>query len=248
MKIKIVSLFPEMFEGPFGASMIKRAQEAHLFSIDVINPRDFTEDKHHVVDDYPFGGGSGMVLKPEPMFRTVEFIKNQSEAKNRRVVLTCPSGKPFNQDKAKELAHYEELIFLCGHYEGFDERIRLLADEALSIGDYVLTGGELAAMVMVDAVARMIPGMLGAADGAAHDSFYDGLLEYPQYTRPRVFRDIEVPEILLSGHHANIEKWRRKESLRRTFLCRPDLLEKAQLTPLDLKMLQKIQEEEGHLP
>lgn len=245
MKIKIVSLFPEMFMGPFGASMIKRAQEAHLFSIDVINPRDFTEDKHHIVDDYPFGGGSGMVLKPEPMYRAVEFIKNQSQTEKRRIILTCPSGQTFHQNKAKELAQYEELVFLCGHYEGFDERIRLLSDEALSIGDYVLTGGELAAMVMVDAVARMIPGVLGASDGAAHDSFYEGLLEYPQYTRPRIFHDLEVPDILLSGHHANIEKWRRKEALRRTYLCRPDLLTKAELTPLDLKMLQEIREEEG---
>lgn len=244
MRIDFISLFPEMFAGPLGHSMLKRAQAGGLISIQVTNPRDFTYDKHRIVDDYPFGGGSGMVMKPEPIFRAVESVVNTNHTLNKRVILMCPGGQVFDQAKARELAGYEQLIFVCGHYEGIDARIRRhVVDEAISIGDYVLTGGELPAMVVTDAVARMIPGVLGADDGAQQDSFYNGLLEYPQYTRPREFNGWEVPDILLSGDHAKIERWRRKESLRATLERRPDLLAKAEMSPLDHKLLQEIRSE-----
>ena len=246
MRIDILSLFPEMFTGPLGHSILKRAQDSGLISVHVTNPRDFTYDKHHIVDDAPFGGGAGMVMKPEPIFRAVENVVNASSASHKRIILMCPSGQPFDQAKARELAGYEQLIFLCGHYEGIDARIRdYVIDEAISIGDYVLTGGELPAMVITDAVARMIPGVLGADDSAKHDSFYDGLLQYPQYTRPREFNGWEVPEILLSGDHAKIEKWRRKESLRATLKRRPDLMDNVELSPLDNKLLQEIKSEQA---
>ncbi|BBB93215.1 MAG TPA: tRNA (guanosine(37)-N1)-methyltransferase TrmD [Methylomusa anaerophila] len=245
MKIDILSLFPDMFVGPFGHSIIKRAQEAGLLTINVTNPRDFTTDKHKIVDDYPFGGGSGMVMKPEPIFRAVENVLSGGSA-NRLIVLMCPGGTPFNQDKAKQFANYEQLVLICGHYEGIDERVRqYLIDEAISIGDYVLTGGELPAMVVVDAVARMLPGVLGACDAAAYDSFYNGLLEYPQYTRPRDFNGLAVPEILLSGDHAKIERWRRKQSLKNTLERRPDLFDKIKLNSNDAKLLAEILAEEN---
>lgn len=244
MRIDIVSLFPEMFAGPFGQSMIKRGVERSLLSIGITNPRDFALDKHRMADDYPFGGGEGMVLKPEPMFRAVEHILENSAAEHRRVILMCPGGAPFTQAKAIELAKYEQLILICGHYEGFDGRITAhLVDEAISIGDYVLTGGELPAMVITDAVSRMLPGVLGSAESAPNDSFYDGLLEYPQYTRPREFRGMSVPDVLLSGNHAQIDLWRRKESLKNTLLHRPDLLEKASLDARDHTLLAQIRAE-----
>lgn len=224
-----------MFTAPFNHSIMKRAQEKKLLTIETVNPRDFAQDKHQMVDDYPFGGGAGMVLKPEPMFAAVESLKTSGK---KRVLLMCPSGQPFTQEKAKELAQYDELIFLCGHYEGFDARITdNLVDEAISIGDYVLTGGEIPAMVVIDAVARMLNGVLGSGESAIGDSFYNGLLEYPQYTRPREFRGMSVPEILLSGDHAKIKKWRHNESLKKTFLNRPDLLEKTTLSADDKKYL-----------
>ena len=235
MKINIITIFPDMFTAPFNHSIMKRAQEKKLLTIETVNPRDFAQDKHQMVDDYPFGGGAGMVLKPEPMFAAVESLKTSGK---KRVLLMCPSGQPFTQEKAKELAQYDELIFLCGHYEGFDARITdKLVDEAISIGDYVLTGGEIPAMVVIDAVARMLNGVLGSGESAIGDSFYNGLLEYPQYTRPREFRGMSVPEILLSGDHAKIKKWRREESLKKTFLNRPDLLEKTTLSADDKKYL-----------
>lgn len=246
MRIDIVSLFPDMFAGPFGHSMMKRAIDKGLFEMQVTNPRDFTEDKHHIVDDMPFGGGEGMVLKPEPMFRAVEYIKEQHPSAKSRVLLMCPSGAPFSQQKAKELSTYDQLIFVCGHYEGFDGRIvEYLADEAISIGDYVLTGGELPAMVIVDAVARMIPGVLGSQASAETDSFYHGLLEFPQYTRPREFRNMTVPEVLLSGNHAKIAAWRRRESLKNTLLNRPDLLVGVNLSAADQKILTELKVEFG---
>lgn len=246
MKINIVTLFPEMFDGTLGHSIIKRAIKEDILTIERINPRDFTDDKHNTVDDYPFGGGPGMVLKPEPIFKAVKSIPVISE--NKRIVLLCPSGIPFSQKKAKELAKYDQLIFICGHYEGFDARIsNHLADEKISIGDYVLTGGEIPAMVVIDAVARMIPGVLGSSESALEDSFYHDLLEYPQYTRPRNFDGMEVPEILLSGNHAKIAEWRRKESLRITLLNRPDLLEKALLDKKDCLMIEVIKKELGDL-
>lgn len=241
MRIDIVTLFPAMFEAVFGESIIKRARAKGLLDIRLTQLRDFAFDKHRQVDDSPFGGGSGMVLKPEPMFRAVRSILANSTAKRRRIVLLCPSGATFTQAKAKELAGEEQLIFLAGHYEGFDARIHAhLADEAISIGDFVLTGGELPAMVVVDAVARMIPGVLGSEESAPTDSFYDGLLEFPQYTRPRTFEGMEVPEVLLSGDHTKIREWRRRESLRITRERRPELLERAELTAVERQFLEKL--------
>ena len=246
MRIDIVSLFPEMFAGPLGHSILKRAQEAELLHINLVNPRDFAFDKHHTVDDTPFGGGAGMVMKPDPIFFAVEDIVEKRGSLKRRIILMCPSGEPFNQCKARQLAtDYEQLILLCGHYEGIDERVREhLVDESISIGDFVLTGGELPAMVITDAVARMIPGVLGASDSAIHDSFYNGLLEHPQYTRPREFRNWSVPEVLVSGDHAKIARWRRKQSLQNTLLRRPDLLVGLELDELDAKLLAEIKAEQ----
>ncbi|MDU4959936.1 MAG: tRNA (guanosine(37)-N1)-methyltransferase TrmD [Sporomusaceae bacterium] len=241
MKIDVVSLFPDMFEGPFGHSILKRARDAGLLEIAITNPRQFATDKHKIVDDSPFGGGSGMVMKPDPLFYAVEHCKQQSAAVSRRIVLTSPAGTPFTQQKAKELAQFGQLILVCGHYEGIDDRIREhVIDECISIGDYVLTGGELPAMVIVDAVARMLPGVLGSADAAEQDSFYHGLLEYPHYTRPREFNGWAVPEVLLSGDHAQIERWRRKQSLRITLQCRPDLLADRELSKEDARLMAEI--------
>lgn len=239
MRIDMISLFPDMFTGPFSESIVKRAAEKGILDIHVTNPRDFTFDRHHQVDDSPFGGGSGMVLKPEPIFRAVAAVKAASSALVRRhIILTCPGGATFSQAKAKELADYEQLIFICGHYEGYDARIvQNLADEALSIGDYVLTGGELPAMVMTDAVARMLPDVLGSEESAVTDSFYSDILEYPQYTRPREYCNMQVPEVLLSGNHAAIAEWRRQEALRLTMQKRPDLLREAALTQKDKDFL-----------
>jgi tRNA (guanine-N1)-methyltransferase len=245
MRIDIVSLFPEMFAGPLGHSIIKRAVDAGFLTIGVTNPREFAFDKHRIVDDSPFGGGSGMVMKPEPLFLAVESLAG-TVAGRRRSVLMSPDGSRFDQAKARELAGYDHLILICGHYEGVDERVKEhLADEAVSIGDYVLTGGELPAMVVTDAVARFIPGVLGAADAAEQDSFAGGVLEYPQYTRPREFRGWEVPEILVSGDHAKIARWRRKESLRRTLDKRPDLLDNLDLEGTDAALLAEIIAERG---
>jgi len=217
-----------MLSGPFSESIIKRAVDRGLVEIVLYNIRDYTSDRHHVVDDYPYGGGQGMVLKPEPIFAAVESIKNESEVP---VILLTPQGRLFNQMVAEELARYGEMILMCGHYEGVDERVRehLVTDE-ISIGDYVLSGGELAAMVIVDAVVRQLPGALGAEEAVRDDSHSSGLLEYPQYTRPRVFQGWEVPQVLLSGNHAEIASWRREQSIIRTLSRRPDLLERADLS------------------
>lgn len=226
MLIDIITLFPEMFRGPFDDSIIKRAVCNKILTIRLTQLRDFAFDKHRQVDDSPFGGGSGMVLKPEPMFRAVrEVLKNSDENLKRRIIITDPSGNVFNQKKAKELATFDQLIFICGHYEGFDARIYDLADELISIGDYVLTGGELPAMVIVDAVSRMLPNVLGSAESAQTDSFFDKFLSFPQYTRPREFEGKVVPEVLLSGNHAEIKKWRQEQALKITKLRRPDLLD-----------------------
>ena len=221
MQITVLTLFPEMF-APVQESILKRAQEAGLMQIRFVNFRDYATSKHKNVDDVPYGGGAGMLLKPEPIFAAMRDLP-QSSAK-QRVILMSPQGQVFHQEKAKEWSQQEELVFICGHYEGFDERIRGLADEEVSLGDYVLTGGELPAMVMIDAVARLIPGVLGEEASSEEDSHSVSLLEYPQYTRPADFEGLQVPEVLLSGHHAMIKRWRRKESLRRTFLRRPDLI------------------------
>ncbi|SDX31950.1 MULTISPECIES: tRNA (guanosine(37)-N1)-methyltransferase TrmD [Salimicrobium] len=237
MHIDILTLFPEMFEGVLNSSILKRAQDSGAFTHRFINFRDYSTNKHNKVDDYPYGGGAGLVLTPQPMFDAMESINSEKKA---RVILMCPQGEPFTQAKAEELSEEEHLVFLCGHYEGYDERIRehLVTDE-ISIGDYVLTGGELPAMVTMDAVIRLVPGVLGNEESAPKDSFSDGLLEHPHYTRPQDFRGMEVPEVLTSGNHAKIEEWRHKESLKRTALRRPDLLEKIELSKGDKKQIDK---------
>lgn len=240
MNIHILSLFPEMFTGVFNSSILKKAQEKNEVAINVVNFRDFSGNKHHQVDDYPYGGGAGMVLKPEPLFNAVESLTTNSEQR-RRIILLCPQGERFTQQKAEELAQEEELIFVCGHYEGYDERIRehLVTDE-ISIGDFVLTGGELAAMTVVDSVVRLLPNVLGNAESHEKDSFSTGLLEHPHYTRPVEFRGYKVPDVLLSGNHAAIDKWRREQSLKRTFERRPELLEQMELTEKEQQMLHTI--------
>ncbi|WP_297570772.1 tRNA (guanosine(37)-N1)-methyltransferase TrmD [uncultured Anaerovibrio sp.] len=243
MRIDILSLFPAMFDGPFGDSIIKRAVENGILDISITNPRDFAHGKHQQVDDTPFGGGSGMVMKPEPVFRAVKHVKLHTQYENRRVFLLSPEGQVFTQSKARELAQLDQLILICGHYEGFDARIsENLADEIISIGDYVLTGGELPAMIITDAVARMLPGVLGSEESAPTDSFYNGLLEHPQYTRPRDFEGLTVPEVLLSGDHARIAKWRRQMSLEITLRNRPDLLEVAELADEDRKYIELLKQ------
>ena len=242
MRVDFISLFPSMFLGPFDDSIIRRARDNGILDVHILNPRDFAFDRHKHVDDSPFGGGSGMVLKPEPMFRAMRFLTRTTHFARRRVLLMSPDGEVFNQKKAKELSSFEQLIFLCGHYEGFDARITELADEALSVGDYVLTGGELPAMVMVDAIARMLPGVLGSEESAPTDSFYHGLLEYPQYTRPRDYHGRVVPDVLFSGDHAKIAEWRRRESLRLTLEKRPDLLVNANLTEEDKGFLKSLEQ------
>ncbi|MDA8352296.1 MAG: tRNA (guanosine(37)-N1)-methyltransferase TrmD [Firmicutes bacterium] len=230
MHFDVLTLFPEMFEGFFSSSILKRALDRELVTASVINFRDYSTNKHRTVDDTPYGGGGGMVLKPEPLFYAVEAITNEAAARPP-VVMMSPQGTPYTQKKAEELAGYDRLILLCGHYEGFDERIREhLVDDEISIGDYVLTGGELPAMVLMDSVIRLIPGVLGNESSAEADSFSTGLLEYPQYTRPAEFRDWAVPDVLLSGNHKEIDQWRRRQSLLRTLERRPDLLEKQDLS------------------
>lgn len=231
MLIQILTLFPEMFAGPFQHSILKRAQEQNLVKFKLINFRDYTTDKHRMVDDSPYGGGSGMVLKPEPIYRALSEVKAMQP--HTKTILLTPQGEVFKQETARQLANYESLVFICGHYEGFDERIRAWVDLELSIGDYVLTGGELAAMVISDAVVRLLPGVLGSEESAIHDSFTEYLLDYPQYTRPVEFNGMKVPDVLLSGHHAQIEAWRRKEALIRTLKRRPELLEQAPLSESD---------------
>jgi tRNA (guanine37-N1)-methyltransferase len=221
MKIDVLTLFPAMFAGPLDESIIKRARDAGLLDLSLHQLRDWTHDRHKTVDDRPFGGGPGMLLKPEPIFEAVESLKRE----NTRVVLMSPSGRKFNQTIARELAQQEHLLLVTGHYEGFDERIReALADDELSIGDYVLTNGALPAMVVIDAVARLLPGVLGDDTSSQDESFSAGMLEYPQYTRPAEFRGMKVPEVLVSGNHAEIAKWRGEHAKLRTKERRPDLL------------------------
>jgi len=250
MYIHILTLFPNMFTGPFSESIIKRAQDRGLVEIAIHNIRDYTSDRHHVVDDSPYGGGPGMVLKPEPLFEAVVAIKSECGESERGeselpVLLLTPQGRLFDQRAAEELAKYEEMILICGHYEGVDERVRehLVTDE-ISIGDYILSGGELAAMVVVDALVRQLPGALGSGESVGEDSHSSGLLEYPQYTRPQSFRGWEVPEVLLSGNHAAIARWRREQSLRRTIRRRPDLLERAALSDEERRLVAQMEREE----
>ena len=239
MKFDILTLFPKMFSSPLQESILGKAIEKGLIQIRTINIRDFTTDKHHVVDDTPYGGGQGMVMKVEPIARAIESIKSQNPS--AWTIYLTPQGKPFNQEMALRLSSKSHLILLCGRYEGVDERVKeLFVDEEISIGDYVLTGGELAAMVIIDTVSRLLPGVLGSDRSAVEDSFFNSLLEYPQYTRPSNFRGSEVPEVLLSGNHTAVSLWRRREALKRTSIRRPDLLAKAQLSSEDKKLLEEI--------
>jgi tRNA (guanine37-N1)-methyltransferase len=245
----IMTLFPGMFAGPFEESIIKRAQEIGLVSIATHNIRDWAPGKHHQCDDKPYGGGGGMVMKPEPIFYAIESVLGLApgDPPPCPIVLLTPQGRPFNQEVAREMARHQRLVLICGRYEGIDERVRehLVTDE-ISIGDYVLSGGELAAMVIVDAVVRLLPGALGDPGATLNDSHSAGLLEYPHYTRPATFRGWPIPEILVSGHHANLARWRREASLRRTWKRRPDLLEKAPLTAADREFLEGLRTETDH--
>ncbi len=252
MRFDIFTLFPNMFANPFGDGIINRAQEAGLISIALHNIRDYTTDKHHITDDTPYGGGGGMVLKPDPIFRAVETVLEIDAAENLTapaplpIILLSPQGRVFNQHIARELAHYSRLGLICGRYEGVDERVRqYLATDEISIGDYVLTGGEVPAMVIVETVARLIPGVLGDPGATFEDSHTAHLLEYPCYTRPAEFRGHSVPDVLLSGNHAEIAKWRHRESLRRTWERRPDLLELAELSAADRDFLASLEADDG---
>lgn len=284
MRIDVLTLFPEMCEGVFGTSILGKAREKGIVSLNAVNFRDFSGNKHNSVDDTPYGGGGGMVLKPDPIFAAVEHVLGISQDGEQaeeiaggsfpesddvngderqhgtgaiaertsaspvkpRIILMCPQGKQYNQHIAEELAQEQHLIFICGHYEGYDERIRehLVTDE-LSIGDYVLTGGELPALTVIDSVVRLQPGALGNETSAITDSFSTGLLEYPHYTRPAEFRGWKVPDMLLSGHHANIEIWRREQALERTLERRPDLLDTAELTVKDKKTLERLRQQQN---
>ncbi|MBI3158836.1 MAG: tRNA (guanosine(37)-N1)-methyltransferase TrmD [Chloroflexi bacterium] len=244
MRFDVFTLFPEMFPPYLDESILKRAREAGLLDVQVHNIRDWTADKHHTTDDVPYGGGGGMVMKPEPIFAAVEAVLGAPPA--CPVILLDPQGRPFTQRIAGELAAQPRLALLCGRYEGVDERVRqYLVTDQISLGDFVLTGGELPALAVIDAVARLLPGALGDPSGAADDSHASGLLEYPHYTRPPEFRGWGIPDVLLSGHHAEIEKWRRREALARTFRQRPDLLENADLTDEDRAFLDTLRQSLG---
>ncbi len=248
VRFDIFTLFPEMFSSPFDASIIRRACEAGRATLTVHNIRDYATGKHHMTDDTPYGGGGGMVMKPEPIWNAVERVLGFDPAGRPDVpplILLTPQGRPFTQAMARELTAHERLLLICGRYEGVDERVRqYLATDEISIGDYVLTGGEVPAMVVVDAIIRLIPGVLGDPGAAADDSHASGLLEYPHYTRPALYRGYPVPEVLLSGHHAEVDRWRRREALRRTYERRPDLLAHADLSQADREFLAQLDAEE----
>ena len=245
MQFYIMTLFPEMVMGGLKTSIIGRAIKNELLSIEAINIRDYAFNKHNSVDDYPYGGGAGMLMQAEPVYQCYKALEDRI-GKRPRVVYLSPQGQTFNQKMAEEFAEEEELVFLCGHYEGIDERVlEEIVTDYVSIGDYVLTGGELPAMIMVDAISRLVPGVLHNDVSAEFESFQDNLLEYPQYSRPETWHDKKVPEVLMSGHHANIEKWRHEQSLVRTAKWRPDLLEKAELSEKDIEFLKKYLQYEG---
>lgn len=237
MKINVLTLFPDMFT-PLTTSMLGRGLEDDKWQLNLVNFRDFTTDVHHHVDDSPYGGGAGMVLQVMPIKKALDSIKNKG-----KVIITAPQGKTFNQKMAQDWSQAENLTFICGHYEGFDQRVYYLADEIVSIGDYVLTGGELPTMSMIDATVRLIPGILGNDASSVEESFAHGLLEYPQYTRPEDFEGKKVPQVLTSGNHQKIDEWRHKEALRATYLYRPDLLENYNLSKEEKRMLTEIKQE-----
>ena len=239
ISFEVVTLFPDFFSSPLKESILRRAQEKGLISVRLHNIKNYTNDKHHTTDDYPYGGGVGMVLKPEPVVKALE--KAKSNEKNSFSILLTPQGVPFSQTMAKQLINYQQIILVCGRYEGADERVGFFVDQEISIGDYVLTGGELAAMVLVDVVIRMLPGVLGCEDSARKDSFFHGaLLDYPQYTRPASFRGWKVPAVLLSGNHQEIERWRRRKMVENTLKKRPDLLERINLSRRERKFLEEV--------
>jgi len=240
-RIDILTLFPEYFQGPFTVSMVKRAVAKKAVDIRLHQLRDWAKDKHHMTDDVPYGGGAGMVMKPEPLLAALTAIKKGR--KGVKTIFLSPQGKKFDQAMAQRFAKEKALLFVCGHYEGLDERVMGKIDEEVSLGDFVLTGGEPAAAVIVDSLVRFLPGVVGDRESVEKDSFFNGLLDHPHYTRPRSYRGMTVPEVLLQGNHAHIERWRRKESLRNTFLKRPDLLDKVPLTEGDKKLLEEIKKE-----
>jgi tRNA (guanine37-N1)-methyltransferase len=248
MRLDIFTIFPAMFDSPLQESILKRAQESGRLSVLIHNIRDYTTDRHHTTDDVPYGGGGGMVMKPEPIFAAVEAVLGDSISNLQSplpIILLTPQGRPFTQAVARELAGHDRLALICGRYEGVDERVRLgLATDEISIGDFVLTGGELPALVLVDAVARLLPGVLGDPEATSDDSHAAGLLEYPHYTRPPEFRGQAVPEVLVSGDHARVARWRREQALRRTWERRPDLLAHADLTDADRKFLAALESEQ----
>jgi len=250
MQFEVFTLLPEIFPAYLDTSILNRARQKGLIGVRVHNIRDYTHDKHHTTDDTPYGGGGGMVMKPEPVFEAVESVTGlaapQTQPVTFPVILLTPQGRVFTQRVAEELSRYEHIVLICGRYEGVDERIRehLVTDE-ISVGDYVLTGGELPALMIIDAVSRLLPGVLGDPTGAEDDSHSMGLLEYPHYTKPPEFRGVKVPDVLLSGNHAKIEKWRREQALTRTFNKRPDMLEKAELSKEDLKFIESLKRNAG---
>ncbi|MHB9036742.1 MAG: tRNA (guanosine(37)-N1)-methyltransferase TrmD [Armatimonadota bacterium] len=245
MRIEIVTTIPQMIEAVASESILGRARKRGLIEVRAVNPRDFTQDRHRTTDDAPFGGGPGMVMKPEPVFAAVESLVSAGGGPKPRIILMTPQGRRLDQKMAEELSRESHVIIICGRYEGVDERIREhLATDEISIGDYVLTGGELASLVVLDAVSRLIPGVLGDETSPEADSFSSGLLEYPQYTRPADFRGLKVPEVLMSGNHAEVAKWRRAAALKRTLVRRPDLLDTAPLSEEDRRLLRKLETEE----
>lgn len=254
MRFDVLTLFPEMLTGIFTSSILGKAQEKGVVSLHAVNFREFSGNKHNTVDDYPYGGGGGMVLKAEPIFSAVEHVTAMAETELRtsgrqggrppRVVLMCPQGETYTQRKAEELSKEDHIIVVCGHYEGYDERIReFLVTDEISIGDYVLTGGEIAACAVIDSVVRLLPGALGNEQSSVTDSFSTGLLEYPHYTRPAEFRGWRVPDVLISGHHVNVKAWRREQSLFRTWSRRPDLLENVELSDKERALLEQWEKE-----
>ncbi len=244
MRFDVLTLFPNMFQAVLGESIIGRAWKNEIINIYLHNIRDFSEDKHKRVDDYPYGGGLGMIMQCQPIFSALEYVQNKIGTKPH-VLLMSPQGKTFNQSKAKSLLNFNNIAIICGHYEGVDERVvDALVDDEISLGDFILTGGEIAAMAVIDSVSRLIPGVLKDEESHSIETFSENLLEYPQYTRPAEFMGMKVPEILLSGHHENIEKWRRYQSIERTYVKRPELLKKALLSREEKEMLNFIAKEE----